>query len=300
MIMRLNTVCIALLLCLPVGNPQQTMGFRDFIYQEKSDPLSGLNASIIFTFEQDAPSDRTAQLAWRMSGAEVQTYLHTGIPLGIDPVKVTLRFDDRDPVGSEWSPDRTGAALFVPVTENVNFTLAAYAANRVVIEAVGQDGTVHSFTFGLAGLQDAYRTMTGYLMTEDYVPDVKHGFVYDGGSISVRSSASAEDSIGILSWRMHEGALQIMFGPGFQIVTEAEEVDLTFQFDGGTPYPYQAVVTDDQDAATISGQTAAILTAISETATTVVITLNLSGNQYAFEFTVTGLSAALIQIRPTQ
>ncbi|MFC1529454.1 hypothetical protein ACFL6R_01935 [Gemmatimonadota bacterium] len=294
----MNTVLMAVLLCMPVGNRQQTAGFRDFIYQERKDPVTDLNASIIFTFEKDSPTDRTGQLAWMMSGASVQIYLHAGQYLDDDPVRVIWKFDDNEPVESEWKPSEEGKAVFLPVVANNRFTLEAYAADRVVIEAFDSAGTPHTYTFSMSGLQAAYRTMTGYLVSPDSVSDVVEGFTISEGIISVRSNNTAVDSVGILSWQNRDGSLEISLTSGFDIQSDSEATDLLIGFDGGDQYNYPGKLSDDHTSATITGQSAEIITAMAGTAGLITITVSQPDRQHIYRFSISGLSAALLQIRP--
>ncbi len=229
----MNTALIAILLCMPVGIQQQTQGFRDFIYQERSDPVTDLNSSIIFTFETEPTTDRTGQLAWMMSGASVQIYLRADEYLGDDPVRVIWTFDDNEPVENEWNPNTEGTAIFLPVVANNRFTLEAYDADRVVIEAFDSTGMPHTYTFSMSGL------MTGYLVSADSISDMVEGFIHSEGRVSVRSNNTADDSVGILSWQYRDGSLEISLKPGFEIQSDTDGIDLLIGFDGGDQYNYE-------------------------------------------------------------
>ena len=289
---------MVVLLCIPSVVQSQTQGYKDFIYQERRDPVTDLNSSIIFTFEIDSPPGHTGQLAWMMSGASVQIYLNAGVFLGHQPVRVTWQFDDGEPVEGSWNPDPEGTAVFLPVGTNNTFTLDAYEAGRVKIMAFDGEGTPHTFTFSLAGLQAAYRAMTGYLVSEDSVFEVAEGFTHSEGAISVRSASSGEQAAGILSWQYREGSIEISIKPGSEIQSESEEIDLLIGFDGGDQYTYQATLSEDRQTAAISGQTAAIITAMSETARMITFSITQPDMQHDFSFDISGLSAALLQIRP--
>jgi len=296
----MNTALIAILLCMPVGIQQQTQGFRDFIYQERSDPVTDLNSSIIFTFETEPTTDRTGQLAWMMSGASVQIYLRADEYLGDDPVRVIWTFDDNEPVENEWNPNTEGTAIFLPVVANNRFTLEAYDADRVVIEAFDSTGMPHTYTFSMSGLQAAYRAMTGYLVSADSISDMVEGFIHSEGRVSVRSNNTADDSVGILSWQYRDGSLEISLKPGFEIQSDTDGIDLLIGFDGGDQYNYPSELSEDHSSATIAGQTADIITAMAGTAGTITITVSQPDKQHIYRFTITGLSAALLQIRPQE
>jgi len=132
---------------------QEPLG--DFYYFGRSDPRTGADRSSITTLAEESFVSGAGGLTVRCVEDGIELVL-TASHLGRAPsVPVRFSFGDEEPASDSWTLRSTGMAAIAPRDVTREFLSQAVSQSRVVFSVSDFQRRVHTYTFGLGGLDSA-------------------------------------------------------------------------------------------------------------------------------------------------